>query len=60
MGCMVFGEDRFFNSLMGRMGQRVVEGMVLCILQMTIPIHAGPLFGRDRFSCLLFRGRVSG
>lgn len=58
VGRMFFWQGWFFDRLMGRVGQRVVERMMAGILKMTVPVHAGP-FCRGRIIHRTFREWLS-
>jgi hypothetical protein len=60
VGCMIPGEDWFVNRLVGGMRKRVVKRMMLCILQVTVPVHSRPLFGKRVCLQLRFWYRASG
>jgi len=45
---MFFWQGRFFDRLMGRVRQRVVQRVMAGIFKMAVSVHAGPL-GQVRF-----------
>jgi hypothetical protein len=56
---VLFREHGFFDGLVLRVGQRVVEGMVPGIFQVTRPVLAWPCPGQGRGIALLFGRRLS-